>query len=171
MRDAAGNTLDNTTTDENGLYEFAGLAPGDYKVVFPTQANVAGQDIILTLPNQGTNDAADSDAIPMAVVNEAMSQVVTLESGDNDDSIDAGYIAAATLGDKAFIDEDQNGLQDNGDNPLPGVTVTLTGTDVFGNAVSASQTTDQNGEYLFTCLLYTSPSPRDLSTSRMPSSA
>ena len=26
-------------------------------------------------------------------------------------------------------------------------------------------------EYVYTCLLYTSPSPRDLSTSRMPSSA
>eukprot|EP00829_Urostomides_striatus_P003870 TRINITY_DN14218_c0_g1_i1.p1 TRINITY_DN14218_c0_g1~~TRINITY_DN14218_c0_g1_i1.p1 ORF type:complete len:150 (-),score=67.96 TRINITY_DN14218_c0_g1_i1:10-417(-) len=28
-----------------------------------------------------------------------------------------------------------------------------------------------NGKGLYTCLLYTSPSPRDLSTSRMPSSA
>ena len=28
-----------------------------------------------------------------------------------------------------------------------------------------------DGNNLFTCLLYTSPSPRDLSTSRMPSSA
>ena len=28
-----------------------------------------------------------------------------------------------------------------------------------------------NSKYLYTCLLYTSPSPRDLSTSRMPSSA
>ena len=27
------------------------------------------------------------------------------------------------------------------------------------------------GEWTYTCLLYTSPSPRDLSTSRMPSSA
>ena len=27
------------------------------------------------------------------------------------------------------------------------------------------------GEWPYTCLLYTSPSPRDLSTSRMPSSA
>ena len=27
------------------------------------------------------------------------------------------------------------------------------------------------GRYLWICLLYTSPSPRDLSTSRMPSSA
>ena len=30
---------------------------------------------------------------------------------------------------------------------------------------------DENGDLLGTCLLYTSPSPRDLSTSRMPSSA
>ena len=29
----------------------------------------------------------------------------------------------------------------------------------------------ENKDYGFTCLLYTSPSPRDLSTSRMPSSA
>ena len=29
----------------------------------------------------------------------------------------------------------------------------------------------QDGEHMYTCLLYTSPSPRDLSTSRMPSSA
>ena len=29
----------------------------------------------------------------------------------------------------------------------------------------------QGAEIAFTCLLYTSPSPRDLSTSRMPSSA
>ena len=153
LRDAAGNTLDNTTTDENGLYEFAGLKPGDYKVVFPTEANVAGQDIILTKANQGGDDTVDSDAVPMAVVNEAMSQIVTLESGDNDDTIDAGYIAAAKLGDKAFIDENQNGLQDNTDAPLPGVTVTLTGTDIFGNDVSATQITDDNGEYLFTMLV------------------
>ena len=30
---------------------------------------------------------------------------------------------------------------------------------------------DHHGEQAWTCLLYTSPSPRDLSTSRMPSSA
>ena len=30
---------------------------------------------------------------------------------------------------------------------------------------------EKSGETVYTCLLYTSPSPRDLSTSRMPSSA
>ena len=33
------------------------------------------------------------------------------------------------------------------------------------------KTTYNDGGFLLTCLLYTSPSPRDLSTSRMPSSA
>ena len=42
--------------------------------------------------------------------------------------------------------------------------------DGVGVVVPASTTVQKNGERV-DCLLYTSPSPRDLSTSRMPSSA
>ena len=41
----------------------------------------------------------------------------------------------------------------------------------LSNIVEATDETDLSGELACTCLLYTSPSPRDLSTSRMPSSA
>ena len=47
-------------------------------------------------------------------------------------------------------------------------------TRVFINAQllpDGSMEVDEFRTYKFTCLLYTSPSPRDLSTSRMPSSA
>ena len=44
--------------------------------------------------------------------------------------------------------------------------VLLTGAAALALAACGSQKTDNK-----TCLLYTSPSPRDLSTSRMPSSA
>ena len=37
--------------------------------------------------------------------------------------------------------------------------------------VSASQVEIQSGIQFYDCLLYTSPSPRDMSASRMPSSA
>ena len=37
--------------------------------------------------------------------------------------------------------------------------------------IQMTTTTSQGNYTLYTCLLYTSPSPRDLSTSRMPSSA
>ena len=48
------------------------------------------------------------------------------------------------------------------------ITRTFTATDDAGNSSSATQTITVQDT---TCLLYTSPSPRDLSTSRMPSSA
>ena len=52
--------------------------------------------------------------------------------------------------------------------------VTLTSLEVLGLAevdVLALKTAGLVGQMAKTCLLYTSPSPRDLSTSRMPSSA
>ena len=48
--------------------------------------------------------------------------------------------------------------------------VTVVGTPGQANAYTQI-TTEQDTPTLYTCLLYTSPSPRDLSTSRMPSSA
>ena len=57
-------------------------------------------------------------------------------------------------------------------NTQDAVLLGLVGTTVFGSAISMSGTVI--GDYknsLYICLLYTSPSPRDLSTSRMPSSA
>jgi len=76
--------------------------------------------------------------------------MLPIDSGDNNDSIDAGYFETAKIGDKAFNDKNQNGIQDNGDSPLPGVTVMLIGTDAFGNSVNQTLVTDQDGEYLFT---------------------
>ena len=43
--------------------------------------------------------------------------------------------------------------------------------EIADNTIDQIQQEIRNGEQLIDCLLYTSPSPRDLSTSRMPSSA
>ena len=45
--------------------------------------------------------------------------------------------------------------------------------DIVGDMGLRSYTVedDLKGQWIYICLLYTSPSPRDLSTSRMPSSA
>ena len=132
-------------------------------------------------------------------------------------------IPQGVIGGTVFQDDNGDGFQQPGEIGIPGVEVTLTGTDVFGNNVQTTVFTDAFGAYLFEgleagdytitqtqpegftdgidigsdgmvtsindvssninlafgqsignvtfCLLYTSPSPRDLSTSRMPSSA
>ena len=43
--------------------------------------------------------------------------------------------------------------------------------EIFNTPYSLEVVNHKNKKQLYTCLLYTSPSPRDLSTSRMPSSA
>lgn len=58
------------------------------------------------------------------------------------------------LGDKIFVDNNNNGVFDEGDDPIPGVTVALYRSDEScntGDPISTA-TTDQNGNYLFTNL-------------------
>ena len=74
-------------------------------------------------------------------------------------SVDFGFrTVGASLGDRVWSDVNKNGAQDAGEPGVPGVTVRLidatTGlpvTDLFDNPV-APQTTDANGNYLFTVL-------------------
>ena len=49
--------------------------------------------------------------------------------------------------------------------------ITLVGVGRGAQNLAESQLSTLGANVLFVCLLYTSPSPRDLSTSRMPSSA
>jgi protocatechuate 3,4-dioxygenase beta subunit len=127
------------TTDANGNYSFSNLKPGSYTVVFDKASLPEG--MAFTSANQGSNDAADSD------VNAAgVSHVVTLTSGQVDKSIDAGVLAAATIGDRVWIDKNGNGLQDDGESGKSGVTVELR--DTAGKVVKTT-TTDSNGNYKF----------------------
>jgi hypothetical protein len=60
--------------------------------------------------------------------------------------------APASLAGVVYNDANRNGVLDPGEGGIQGVTVTLTGTDDLGNAVSLSVDTDQNGAYSFTGL-------------------
>lgn len=73
-------------------------------------------------------------------------------------TLDFGFFAPVSLGDTTFVDLNENGLQDDFEPPLPGVTVTLfsaDGTpvtmDVDGNTISPV-VTDSDGFYEFTNL-------------------
>lgn len=52
-----------------------------------------------------------------------------------------------------YEDANENGVEDAGEDGLAGVTIALTGTDILGNTVSETTTTDANGDYSFTNLL------------------
>ena len=76
-------------------------------------------------------------------------------------------IVADHLGiDEAKVTDESSFIDDLGADSLDTVELVMAFEEEFGSEIS-----DSEAEKILTCLLYTSPSPRDLSTSRMPSSA
>ncbi len=53
------------------------------------------------------------------------------------------------IGDRIWHDVNRNGCQDPGEFGIGNITLTLTGTDIFGNTVSVTKKTAPNGQYLF----------------------
>ncbi|NER29579.1 MAG: hypothetical protein F6J89_18640, partial [Symploca sp. SIO1C4] len=146
VTDGDGNPI-TTTTAADGSYSFTGLTPGEYKVMF-----VAPDGFVFTTANAGGDDTVDSDANP----SNGMTQTVTLESGDFNDTLDAGLIQPAGLGDFVFEDSNGNGIQDAGESGVDGVLVKLQNpdgsavTDGDGNPITT--TTAADGSYSFTGL-------------------
>jgi protocatechuate 3,4-dioxygenase beta subunit len=130
-------------TDANGNYQFTNLKPGTYSVQFDkstlpdgmtfTTANVGN--------NAGTYDTIDSDANA-----NGLSHSFTLVSGEVNKTVDAGVLAAATIGDRVWLDKNGNGIQDDGESGKSGVTMELR--DSNGKVVNTT-TTDSNGYYKF----------------------
>jgi SdrD B-like domain len=124
------------TTANDGSYEVC-VEPGDYILAFTLPG---GFDF--TNPNQG-NDALDSDADQV----NGQTGVITVQSGDVNNDVDAGGLAAAKLGNFVFEDLNGNGLQDGGEPGVGGVTVVLL--DENGNPTGQSVITGPDGLYEF----------------------
>jgi hypothetical protein len=141
-------TAATTTTGPDGIYHFIGLTPGvEYQVQFskPTGYTYTGQDL-------GGDDAKDSD-----VNASGLSQIVTLASGENNLTIDAGVYQTASLGDRVWLDCNGNGKQDDGEVGVAKVAVKLIGGGADGviNGIgdtTATTTTNASGNYEFTGL-------------------
>ena len=170
-----GTVIDSTTTDGNGNYLFEGLAPGDYVVRIPAGEFGAGEPLEGTASSTGNQPTSDPDddvelddnGDPVAG-GHVQSQPVTLlggtepvadtgsDGGAPDDSgnttVDFGVYPLGSIGDTVFIDavdDDSTYNPGQGDQPLPGVTVILSGTDSVGNVINDSRVTDSGGTYLF----------------------
>ncbi len=137
--DVNGNAVTlTTTTDANGAYEFTDLVPGTYTV---TETQPAGYG--------DTADVVGSNGGTLG--NDVISDIV-LEPGDA--AVDYDFVETyASIAGTVVVDANNDGIADSGETPIAGVTITLTGTDANGNAVTLTTTTDANGDYQFDGLL------------------
>lgn len=86
LLDAGGNQIATTTTNGDGLYEFTGLAAGDYRVKFELP-----NDHVFTRLRSDISDGIDSDANQTT----GQSHLISLEDHQIDRSVDAGIYQAA----------------------------------------------------------------------------
>jgi len=124
LLDSNGAVIGTATSAANGSFGFPNLPPGTYTLV-QTQPPAFG--------------SSTSNSIPVTVT---AAGVANQNFGET----------LATLSGNVFADTDGDGIRDAGENGISGVTVTLTGTDVNGNDVNRTATTDANGNYTFTDL-------------------
>ena len=150
--ESADNSTATTITDASGNYGFSELNPGEeYQVTFNESTLPFNHQF--TTAEVGTDETADSDANASGVT-----PIVTLSSGEDNPTIDAGIYQLASLGDKVFLDNNGDGFQDSGESGVSGVTVTLTGGGADGDIstttdnTTATVATDADGNYSFTGL-------------------
>ncbi|MET9634210.1 SdrD B-like domain-containing protein [Lentzea sp. NPDC006480] len=140
LKDGAGNPVGQPKqTGPDGKYLFDNLADGTYQVCFDIStapAEYAGY--LLTRPNAGGDDAKDSDAD----LTTKCSQTTTVGPQKREDlTLDAGIRPPNKLGDYVWIDTNKNGLQDDGEQPVPNVPVKLSD--------GKTTTTGPDGKYVF----------------------
>lgn len=136
-----GDVISTTITDANGVYLFENILPGIYEVRFTTLPPNA----IFTIPNAG-NDNIDSDVTDFI---GGSAGNVTVIGGIRNEGPDAGIVPTASLGGRAFSDNNSDGLQTPGEFGIFNVLVTLFNE---GGQVVGTQTTIDGGYYLFTNL-------------------
>jgi uncharacterized repeat protein (TIGR01451 family) len=146
LLDSGSTVLATTMTDINGFYLFAELAADSYIVRVDTSS---------LLPQLAANQTYDPDA----TLNSETP--VTLIPGDEIRTADFGYnlsppgLVSGAIGDRVWVDENSDGIQDVGEPGIPNVTVRLY-VDSAGNgsynSLVATTTTDAAGLYVFSGL-------------------
>lgn len=141
-----GNTFgsvavdETTSSDASGYYAFDGLEAGFYYLEFSLVPNS-----VFTYQNIG-DDALDSDVDPSTGQTEGF----PLASGYYKQNLDCGLVILdelVNIGDYVWLDTNRDGIQNNNENGIQGVTVKLWS--MPGPVYLGSRTTDFLGHYLF----------------------
>jgi large repetitive protein len=125
LQDTNGVVIATTTTGADGRYSFPDIEAGNY--------------VLVEIQPDGYGDAAQNPANRLAFTVVAGTKITDIDFGERTGSI-AGLV---------YNDSNRNGQRNANEPVLPGVTITLTGTDLRGNAITQTQVTDATGAYRF----------------------
>lgn len=124
-------------TSVKGKYELTNVPPGNYTLG------------VTALKGYAFTRLGEGNVILNRTNGEGYSEVFHLDLKENRTGMDIGMILPGTVRGSVFADKNDNGIRDDGENGLPGVTVRLMGEE--GEAFSAEIGTD--GSYLFDAVM------------------
>jgi len=125
------------TCSASGLTQFT----CDLGTIAPTVEQTVTVDVVIRKPA--------SPPYPNSYTNTASVSTFSVDLvSSNDSNSGSVSLVKSSIAGRAYIDSNNNGAIDSGENGISGVTITLTGHDVFGNAVSRTATSDASGNYL-----------------------
>ncbi|MHB8972532.1 MAG: SdrD B-like domain-containing protein, partial [Pirellulaceae bacterium] len=140
LLDSRGQVLAETQTDVDGNYAFAGLVPGLYSIIEVTPVGMI---------DAGAHAGTVGNNVRGRVVDANTIADVQLRAGDEGYEYDFCEHLPSSLAGYVYHDRNSNGLRENGEEAIPGVTVTLYGQG--GLPVAVTQTNAQ-GYYQFAAL-------------------
>ncbi len=143
----ATTVIATATTDSNGAYAFTNLQPGTYSVREPGQPAATANGITAagTVANGGTAGTATSVTVTPSVISAIVLPPNTTAAGNNFAEIPLGRRISGVV----FLDYNNDGTFNGSDHGIGSQTLSLTGTDINGNTVSGSATTNSDGSYDF----------------------
>jgi hypothetical protein len=135
-----------TTTLTGGTYSFStdsggnALRPGTYQIVeTPPAGYLSGAANVGTI-----NGTANGTALSLTKIGS-----IVMAEGQAGINYNFGNARQVTIAGLVYEDVNVSGVYDTGDLVLGGVTVTLSGTNIQGQSVTATTTTAANGTYSF----------------------
>ena len=121
------------TTDASGNYLFDVLRPGTYTVTE-------------TQPKDFVDGAETTGSLGGATTTNDAIGPITVHSGDDGTNYLFGE-RRPTLSGSVYVDSNNNGVRDTGEVGIPGVTITVTGTDTNGKPVNLTTVTQADGSW------------------------
>lgn len=128
LRTPNGDLVATTTTNPDGSYSFGNIRGGDY--------------IVVEIQPEGYGEGREnpSNRVPVKIVSDQVPPVVNF--GERTGSL-SGLV---------YNDTNNNGVRETSEPVIGGVSMTLTGTDARGEAVTRTTVTLADGTYVFTDL-------------------
>ncbi len=143
LKSVNNKTIATATTDTNGDYSFTGIPDGDYIIDVIDNQEILNGYWKSSGINTGINNNSQLDTYS-----------VSISGGVTNETADFGYfIDPASIGNRVWLDNNNNGIQDPNETGMPNVVVTLQINYPGGVVVTTDTMTDAYGYYSFNNLL------------------